>query len=94
MHYKVKEQLLKHNIPFERHYAKQITVNDYNNFDIIVYFDDYNFNNLKKMLPDTSKLVKLSSVDVDDPWYTNDFDKAYNEIYDGCVFLLKKVENE
>lgn len=92
MHYKTKEQLTIHNIPYEKHYAKQITIEDYNNFDVIVCFDSYNLSNLKRILNDTSKVIKLTNKDIDDPWYTNDFDKCYNEIYDGCIKLLEKLE--
>ena len=58
MHYKTKEQLLKHDIPFNLHRAKQINLKDY----------------------------------VDDPWYTDDFERTYNEIYNGCIKLKEKIE--
>ncbi len=92
MHYRTKEQLNIHSIPYERHYAKQITIDDYNKFDIIVCFDNYNLNNLKMMFNDTSKVIKLLDKDIDDPWYTLNFDKCYNEIYNGCIKLLEKLE--
>lgn len=85
-----KEQLIKHNIPFEKHEAKQITKEDFDRFDLIVAFDEYNVRNLKRMFNDSSKIIKLNEKDVDDPWYTRDFDKAYEEIYQGCVDLIKK----
>ena len=43
-----KKVLDNHNIPYVRHRAKQITVDDYNNFDVIVCFDEYNIKNLYK----------------------------------------------
>lgn len=92
MHSKTKEQLNIHNIPYERHFAKQITLDDYNNFDLIVCFDDYNANNLNRMFKDTTKVIKLLNKDIDDPWYTGDFSKTYDEIYNGCINLLKKLE--
>ncbi len=87
-----KEQLIKHNIPFEKHEAKQITKQDFDSFDLIVAFDEYNVRNLKRMFGDLSKIVKLNEKDVDDPWYTRDFDKAYKEIYEGCIQLIKKYD--
>lgn len=92
MHFKTKEQLNIHNIPYERHYAKQITLEDYNTFDLIICFDDYNFSNLKRMFKDTSKVIKLLDKDVDDPWYTGNFAKTYDEIYKGCSNLLKYLQ--
>jgi protein-tyrosine phosphatase len=32
--------------------------------------------------------------DVADPWYSNRFDIAYNDIYEGCKALLSELENE
>ena len=31
--------------------------------------------------------------DVSDPWYTRDFNVAYQDIYDGCKALLEQVKN-
>ena len=87
-----KNELKKHNIPYNRHYAKQITKEDFNNFDLIVCFDDYNINNLKRLFKDYKKIIKLNNKDVEDPWYTRDFDKVFNEIYDGCLKLLKTIK--
>ena len=33
-----------------------------------------------------------SMLDVDDPWYTGDFEWAYQDIYRGCEALIKKIE--
>ncbi|MBR1376573.1 MAG: low molecular weight phosphotyrosine protein phosphatase [Bacilli bacterium] len=87
-----KEELIKHGIPFKRHYAKQITKDDYDNFNIIVCFDDYNIRNLEKIINDKSKVIKLLDYDIGDPWYTRDFDKTYKEIYEGCIKLKEKIE--
>ena len=92
MHPKTKRELDLHNIPYGRHYAKQITMEDYNKYDYIVCFDDYNLNNLKRILLDTSKVIKLLSTDIDDPWYTGKFDKTYQDIYNGCISLLNNIE--
>ena len=89
-----KNELKKHNIPYNRHYAKQITKDDYSKFDLIVCFDDYNINNLKRMFKDENKIIKLNNKDVDDPWYTRNFDIAFNEIYDGCIKLLDTIKRQ
>ena len=84
----VKEVLKNNNIPFSKHHAKQITYEDYNSFDLIVCFDDYNLYNLKKMFNTSSKISKLLDKDIEDPWYTRDFETAYNDIYEGCLRLV------
>ena len=88
---KIKEVLDKNNIPYKRHFSKQITIDDYNKFDIIVCFDDYNIYNLKKLINDITKVIKLQEYNIEDPWYTRDFYKCYKEIYDGCIKLIKKI---
>ena len=88
----VKEVLLKHNIPFDKHYASQITKEDYDSFDLVVCFDDYNVLNVKRLIGDDSKIIKLLDKDIEDPWYTGGFEKVYNEIYDGCNKLIKKYD--
>lgn len=44
------------------------------------------------MFKDLPKIVKLNEKDVDDPWYKRNFDKAYEEIYQGCIQLIKKYD--
>lgn len=87
-----KEVLKKHNIPFKMHTAKQITKEDYNKFDLIICFDDYNLANLKRMFNSNEKIEKLLDRDIDDPWYTRDFDKCYSDIYKGCLELKTRLD--
>ena len=39
-------------------------------------------------------LSKLLDKDIEDPWYTRDFDKVYNEIYEGCIKLINKLDDK
>ena len=93
MYPNTKKILDKHKIPYKKHTAKQITKEDYNNFDLIICFDDYNIKNLERLIHDKSKVIKLLDYDIDDPWYTRDFDRTYKEIYEGCLNLLDKLKN-
>ena len=93
IYYSAKNILDKYNIPYSSHKAKKITVNDYNHFDIIVCFDKYNYRNIERITNDNSKIIKLLDKDIEDPWYTREFDKVYNEIYEGCVKLIDKIDN-
>ena len=45
------------------------------------------------MFSDTTKIRKLEDYDIDDPWYTREFDRCYNETYEGCSKLLKELDN-
>lgn len=89
-----KDVLDKYNIPYCKHQAKRITIDDYNNFDIIVCFDERNMTNLRKMFPDVSKVEKLLDYDIDDPWYTREFDRCFHETLEGCKKLLERMEKE
>lgn len=88
-----KKQLDIHNIPYDRHYAKQITQDDYDKYDLILCFDEENIYNLDRMFKDTSKVRKLSINNIEDPWYTRDFDKCFNEIYEACLSLKEEILN-
>ena len=52
-----------------------------------------NMRNLNRMFnndPD-HKIYKLLSRDVSDPWYSNDFETAYNDINEGCKAWLERL---
>ena len=37
------------------------------------------------------KMVNDQMVNISDPWYTGDFEKAYNDILQGCQALLNQL---
>lgn len=90
----VKEVLNKYNIPYTKHQATQITLDDYNSFDYILCFDERNMTNLRRMFSDVSKIEKLLDYDIDDPWYTREFDRCFHETLEGCKKLLERIESE
>ena len=92
IYYLAKKELDMHNIPYSKHKALQITLEEYNEYDLIVCFDEKNINNLNRLFVNNKKVIKLLDKDIDDPWYTGDFKKTYFEIYEGCVELLKKLK--
>lgn len=76
----------------------QLSKNDYNEYDYLIGMDSYNIKNMQKMLghDKEKKIYKLldftnNSRDISDPWYTGDFDKTYDDVYEGCVSLLKHI---
>ena len=90
---KAKEILMKKNIPFEKRNAYRLTLNDYNKFDYIIGMDSNNIRNILNIIgsDDLNKVSKLNTKDIEDPWYTNNFEKVYEEIYSGCVNLFNKL---
>ncbi len=88
-------------IPMSRHRASQIRRADYENFDLIIGMDSANMVNMERIFggdPD-GKLHKLRSYsgsekDIEDPWYTGDFETVYAQITAGCKSLLSLFEQE
>lgn len=88
-------------IPVIPHRATQITWSDYLEADYIIGMDTWNMRNLDRMLkgdPD-KKVYKFLSFagsdrDIADPWYTGDFDAAYNDVVEGCEGFLKYLREQ
>ena len=97
-----KRCLSAHNIPFTHHAARQITREDYENFDMILCMEDYNIRNLRRVLGEEimqrdaalpqPKIRRLLNRDVADPWYTGDFEATYRDLMEGCESLLKQIK--
>ena len=93
-----KRCLSAHGVPFTRHAARQITKEDYANFDLILCMEAYNIRNLRHTLGITlldedaklacPKIRLLLDRDVADPWYTGDFEATYRDVVEGCQQLL------
>ena len=91
-----KAELKKHGIGCGGKLSVQLKKSDYENYDYFIGMDTANIRNMKKILGDNKKIYKLltfagRSDDVDDPWYTDDFKTAYEDIYSGCMGLLKNL---
>lgn len=86
-----KRKLAEKGIPFTRRRARQITSKDVDHYDLIVYMDDHNGRLLKRRFPQ-GHFVPMLDTEVDDPWYTGDFETAYNDIYRGCKKLLQTLK--
>ena len=91
-----------HGIDSDGHSARQFTVGDYNDFDMVIVMEDYNRRNLLRLIgcDCAGKVWKLldfvddepqpcCGADISDPWYHGNFDKTYEEIEQGCCGLLK-----
>ena len=93
-----KRKLREKGVPFAFHAARQITLEDYQYYDYIVCMDRSNLRLLRYLIGEdtlgkVSLLLEWSGVsrDVADPWYTGDFEAAYQDILQGCQALLKAI---
>ena len=90
-----RRELMRHGIGSEGKYSVQLTRSDYDKYDLIVGMDSANIRNMHRLFggdPD-GKLKKLMDYtsrggDVDDPWYSGNFEITYRDILEGCRALL------
>lgn len=98
VYYLAKNKLDEYGINSSGKVARQLKYSDYDKFDYIVGMENTNIracfrifggDNMNKI----SRLLDFTDRpgDIDDPWYTRDFDTAYSEIYNGCDALLKYI---
>lgn len=90
--------LEKNKIPYEHHFARKMTHADYQKYDYLICMDEENFMDMNQITAGDPqhKEYKLlyfagSYADIDDPWYTNDFDHAFAQIKKGCAALFTKL---
>ena len=86
-------------VPLTGHRARQMTRRDYRDFDLILGMETANIRNILRITggDPEGKVRRLLDYtdrprDIDDPWYTDDFDTAYREIAQGCEALLASLE--
>ncbi len=91
-------ELARHGIGCEGKRAIQLRRDDYEKYDLFVGMDSANIRNMHVILggdPDRKirKLMDYTSRpgDVADPWYSDRFDIAYRDIYEGCEGLLEAL---
>ena len=93
-----KRKLTEKGIPFTHRGARQITQADYRYYDYIVCMDRSNLRLLKWLIgDDTEGKVSLlmdwagKNRDVADPWYTRDFEAAFQDILEGCKAIINQI---
>ena len=86
-------------VPFDDHRARQITRADYDDFDYIVIMEEYNMPRLLRIIgsDDCGKVSRLLDFtdtpgDIEDPWYSGNFEKVFEQIKYGCEALLQKIK--
>ena len=91
-----KRCLTQHGIPFDNgKRARQVTRADYDRFDRIICMDASNLRWIRRIIPDDPKgkihlMMSYTGVgrDVADPWYTGDFEEAFQDILEGCEAMF------
>ncbi len=99
---KAQAKLREKGIPFDNHRASRITKQDYEDFDYIIVMEQYNVLRLMNIIGSDyqNKVYRLldftsKTGDIEDPWYSGNFEKVFNQIKEGCEGLLKYlIKNE
>lgn len=93
-----RRKLAEKGIPFSPRAARQVTASDYDYYDLIIAMDTDNVRNLRRLLGEDvagkiSLLMQETGYvrDVEDPWYTGDFEKTYQDVVAGCKALLRRL---
>ena len=93
-----RRKLAEHGLSCDGKRARQFTARDYGQYDLIIGMDSANIRALRRASggdPEGKVRLLLSYTphprDVADPWYTGDFDAAWNDIYTGCQALLDSL---
>ena len=90
--------LAEHGIRCDGKFARQITLDDYRNFDYIIAMDYNNIRNLNRIIgSDTDNKVHLLmhytgyEKGVADPWYTRNFQATWKDVNEGCQALFRYI---
>ena len=90
-----KKKLAEHGIGCEGHRARQMTKEDYAEYDYLIAMDSSNLRLMERFCggdPQRKVSLLLDYTDrpgsVADPWYTGNFDATWNDVNEGCSGLL------
>ena len=91
-----RRKLAEHGISCAGKTARQMTRQDYEEFDLLVGMDRWNIRNMRSICggDPLGKIVMLMDYtsrpgDVADPWYTEDFEATWQDVLEGCQGLLE-----
>lgn len=94
----VRRMLEEHGIPCPGKTARKMTAADYHTYDLLIGMDQANLRNMRCICggdPEGKIRALLSwagsTDDVEDPWYTRDFQAAWDDILEGCTALLQAL---
>lgn len=89
--------LVKHNILNASHTARQMSIKDYENYDYIFMMDKSNIRNFTRLFGSDYKhkiyLITeyLEGIeDIEDPWYTDNFELIFNQLDVAIENILKE----
>lgn len=102
-HIGTRKVLDKQKISYSGMKARQVSKNDWNDFDYIIAMDDQNIKDLQKFNTQNEDVVVAKLMDfvdkpkeqeVPDPYYTGNFDYTYELVSEGCTNLPQYIKEK
>ena len=91
---KAKKVLEEHHVTIEKHKADRIKKEDYHKYQYIICMDHNNHDTLVHFFdgdPEDKVRLLLPNEEIEDPWYTDRFEKVYEQINKGCNLLFQQL---
>ena len=96
-----RRELAKHGISCGGHSARQLTPQDYGEYDLLIGMDSGNLRAMHRICggDPAGKIHRLLDYtarpgDVADTWYTGDFSTTWRDVAEGCRGLLKAITSQ
>ena len=96
-----RRKLTEHGISCNCHAARQLTNQDYDEYDLLIGMDQANLRDMYRICGgDYAEKMSLlmdhiaRPGNVADPWYTEDFVTTWRDVLEGCQGLLKEFTTE
>ncbi len=94
-----RRKLAEHGIDCAGKTARRIRASDYEDYDLLIGFDRANLRNMERCFggdPEAKLHLMTAYIGaperiIDDPWYTRDFDTAWDDIAACCLGLLNTL---
>lgn len=93
--------LARHGISCDGKFSRQLLKADYDKFDLLIGMDNLNLVTMTHIFNGDPKgrlhlLLDYTGHprDIEDPWYTRDFETAWEDIEKGCLGLLETLQSK
>ena len=96
-----RRKLAEHGIQCAGKTSRQLRAEDYGKYDLLICMDGRNLRNMERICggdPEGKIHLLMDYTDrpgeVADPWYTGDFERAWQDILEGCEGLLAHLQDK
>ena len=96
-----RRKLAEHGIQCAGKTSRQLRAEDYGKYDLLIGMDGRNLRNMERICggdPEGKIHLLMDYTDrpgeVADPWYTGDFERAWQDILEGCERLLAHLQDK